>query len=425
MNKKTLRITSRITAFVMLLSAALFSGTSAQAAAFTLADIYNPTKVHSIELTIPTASEQALNNRNTAKTYTAASVTIRAAGYTMGPIQIGLRLKGSTSLELLNQRPSFKLAFNWSAALKGSRFLGLKNMTLNAMTQDESKLHEFGAYKLFNAMSVNAPRTGWASLKINGASRGLYLNVESYDDIFLGSRFKDTTLHMYEGIALNDFKPGKADGTKNTGAFLVKEGWTPAPNKDDLQKLIDVANYSSSLAWWNGMAKYTDRSQMIRMWAVENFVGHWDGYSGPLANNYFIRSNTSGKFVMLPWGTDQTFGENRQTSVLLDDYFFPMDKPQAGFPWVQQAFKKSVMDRGLLFKRCLSYTPCRTEYLTQLKAVSIKATSIKLVTAMKTASTLIAPYTNASAKKEQVRVQAWVGKQQSKVAALLKLYKIK
>jgi hypothetical protein len=83
------------------------------------------------------------------------------------------------------------------------------------------------------------------------------------------------------------------------------------------------------------------------------------------------------------------------------------------------------MDRGLLFKRCLSYTPCRVEYLTQLKAVSAKATSIKLVAAMKSASTVIAPYTNASAKSEQVRVQAWVAKQQVKVAALMKTYKIK
>jgi hypothetical protein len=79
----------------------------------------------------------------------------------------------------------------------------------------------------------------------------------------------------------------------------------------------------------------------------------------------------------------------------------------------------------MLFKRCLSYTTCRVEYLTQLKAVSLKATSIKLVASMKSTSTLIAPYTNASAKKEQVRVQTWVGKQQAKVAALLKLYKIK
>ena len=425
MNTKLLSITSRMTAFVILVTAALFSGASAQAAAFNLSDIYNPAKINSIELTVPPASESALNNVATAKLYTAASVTITAAGYKMGPIQIGLRLKGSTSLELLNQRPSFKMAFNWGTALKGVRFLGLKNMTLNSMTQDESTLHEFGAYKLFTAMSVQAPRTGWAALKVNGVSRGLYLNVESYDDIFIGSRFKDTTLHLYEGIALNDFKPGKADGTKNTGAFLVKEGWTPAPNKNDLQKLIDTANYSSTLAWWNGMAKVTDRSQMIRMWAVENFVGHWDGYTGPLNNNYFIRSNVSGKFVMLPWGADQTFGENRQTTVLLDDYFNPMDKPQAGFPWIQQAFKKTVMDRGLLFKRCLSYTPCRVEYLTQLKAVSAKATSIKLVAAMKSASTVIAPYTNASAKSEQVRVQAWVAKQQVKVAALMKTYKIK
>ena len=424
MNTKTLRTTSRLMAILMLVSAALFSGTSAQAAAFTLADIYNPAKITSIELTIPPTSEVALNRRSTAKTYTEASVTITAAGYKMGPIQIGLRLKGSTSFQLLNQTPSFKMAFNWGA-LKGSRFLGLKNMTLNAMTQDESKLHEFGAYKLFNAMGVAAPRTGWANLKINGINRGLYLNVESIDDIFLGSRFKDTTQHLYEGVALNDLKPGKANGGENDGAFLVKEGWVSTPNKNDLQKLITTANYTSPLSWWVNLAKVTDRAQLIRMWAVENFVGHWDGYSGPLNNNYFLRSNTSGKFVMLPWGADQTFGENRQTSALLDDYFYPMDKAQSGFPWVQQAFKKSVMDRGLLFKRCISYTPCKVEYLKQLKAVSAKATSIKLVASMKSASTFLAPYTNASAKKEQVRTQAWVTKQQAKVASLMRYYKIK
>ncbi|MEY2676452.1 MAG: hypothetical protein RL510_472 [Actinomycetota bacterium] len=419
-----MRLISRVLTAVLLATVSLLAGSSAQAATLTQADIYNPARINAISFNIPTASVNALSNRNSAKTYTAASVTITANGTTMGPIQIGLRLKGSTSLELLNQRPSFKVAFNWSA-LKGQRFLGLKNMTLNAMTQDTSKLHEFAAYKLFNAMNVAAPRTGWATVKVNGVDRGLYVNVESVDDIFLGTRFKDTTEHLYEAVALKDLMPGNANGLENDGAYLVKEGWRAAPHKKDLQALINAANISSQASWWAKLATVTDRSQLIRMWATENFVGHWDGYSGPIINNHYWRSNVSGKFSMIPWGTDQTFGENRQTSTPNDDYFFPMDRAAVGFPWVWQAFKKETMNRGLLFRKCLAYKPCKTEYLLQLKAVSAKATSIRLTTLMKNASTLIAPYSNDATKQEQARTQAWVVKQQAKVAALLKLNKIK
>jgi hypothetical protein len=219
--------------------------------------------------------------------------------------------------------------------------------------------------------------------------------------------------------------PGNANGLENDGAYLVKEGWTAAPNKKDLQNLINAANISSQASWWAKLATVTDRSQLIRMWATENFVGHWDGYSGPIINNHYWRSSVSGKFSMIPWGTDQTFGENRQTSTPNDDYFFPMDRAAVGFPWVWQAFKKETMNRGLLFRKCLAYKPCKTEYLLQLKAVSAKATSIRLTTLMKNASTLIAPYSNDATKQEQARTQAWVVKQQAKVAALLKLNKIK
>jgi hypothetical protein len=56
-----------MTAFVILVTATLFSGASAQAAAFKITDIYNPAKINSIELTIPPASEQALNNKATTR----------------------------------------------------------------------------------------------------------------------------------------------------------------------------------------------------------------------------------------------------------------------------------------------------------------------------------------------------------------------
>jgi hypothetical protein len=51
---------------------------------------------------------------------------------------------------------------------------------------------------------------------------------------------------------------------------------------------------------------------MTRMWAGEQYVGHWDGYGvASLAtspNNYYLHSDAAGRFTMLPSGMDQTFG---------------------------------------------------------------------------------------------------------------------
>jgi spore coat protein CotH len=375
-----------------------------------------------MSLSIPDASVTSLGTEP--KKYTAATFTITVNGYKIQNINVGVRLKGSTSLEKLSGHPSFKVAFNWGPS-KGSRLVGLKNLTLNAMTQDTSKLHEFAAYKLHNAMNVPAPRTGWTTLSVNGVNKGLYLSLETIDDIFLGSKYTSITQHLYEGVGLKDFKLGNDNGLENTGSFMVTEGWTATPNKIDLKNFIAMANISDGATWWTRFGQLADRSEWIREWAVENFTGQWDGYSGPIINNYFIRSDLFGKFVIIPWGQDQTFGENRQTSALLDNYFFATDQPKVGFPWVQQAFRKTTMDRGMLFTKCLSYSKCRTEYLTQLKLVSAKATSIKLVTLMKNAAYVIRSKTTEAQKAEQVRTQNWVALQQTKVAAVLKKYGIR
>jgi spore coat protein CotH len=296
-------------------------------------------------------------------------------------------------------------------------------MTLNAMTQDGSLIHEAAAYRLYNLVGIPAPKTSYARVFVNGVEKGLYANIETPDDIFLSKRFTDVTQHLYEGVALNDFKTGKDNGTDTWGAFLVDEGWTAVPNKNDLTKLISVANMATGASWWTAMAKYWDRKKLVMQFAVDNFTGNWDSYSGPIINNYYVRSNNAGKFTMLPWGVDQTFGENRQTRTLLDDYFFSLDGTSAAFPWVREGFKKDVIPRGLLFQKCLKYAPCKTEYLNDLKLVMSKATTT--VNFMKQASAAIGLYTSQATKDEQVRSAAWVGKQVTRVKALLKKNGIK
>lgn len=398
-------------------------GASPASAAQALGDFYNSTSIHEVYLTIDSASTTNLDKAP--KDYTSAQVEFKTAnGNASGQISIGLRLKGSTSLEKLSGRPSFKIKFNWKT-LKGDRFLGLKAMTLNAMTQDTSMIHEAAAYRLFNAMGIPASKTGYAKLFINGTFKGLYLSLETPDDIFLSKRFSDATQHLYEAQAFRDLMVGNDAGGEHTGSYTVDEGWGTTPNKLDLKKLIEVANISAPATWWTQLGKYTNRGLLIKQFAVENFLGHWDSYSGPIINNHFWRSNDKGVFTMIPWGVDQTFGENRQTQTLGDDYFFAMDAREVGYPWVMQSHKKPAIPRGLLFQKCLDYKPCKTEYLNDLKLVSAKASSTNLAGFMTSTAKLIAPFSSDNAKTEQTRSIAWLKKQQTNVAALMKKYGVK
>ena len=64
------------------------------------------------------------------------------------------------------------------------------------------------------------------------------------------------------------------------------------------------------------VAPFADLGEMTRMWAVENYIDHWDGYSvsagNPLLpNNYYLHDGADGVFRMLPSGTDSTFEAGR------------------------------------------------------------------------------------------------------------------
>lgn len=393
-------------------------------------DLYNPLKIVRADLTIPDESIAAL--RKEPKTYTPGSLSLSLEGRESGQLAITVRLKGNTSLQFdggdIDGTPSFKIKFPKATTPYG--YLGLRRMTFNAMIQDNSKIHEFGAYALFNAMGVPASKTGWLRIYMNGKDLGLYLNLEQPDSVFMQKRFKDVTQHIYEGKANEDWNIGNDDGTADNGSFVVDYGWKVTPNKNDLTNLFDYMSDFIPADWYKGMTNVTNRTLLIRAFAVENFLGHWDSYSGPLKNNYFLRSNTKGVFTYIPWGTDQTFGENRQTEKLGDTFYLPMLSETSTHPWDQ---RKNY--RGKAFVNCINYTPCKRQYLTELKAVSAKATSMKLGAQMQAVAKVINPvlaiqFKNSPSKMtlardEQARSIGFIAKRQAQVATLLKANNIK
>jgi len=327
----------------------------AQGAEDPAAPMFQPYAIDVIDLHLPQASIETLE-AEPEENYVEGTFSMAESDGTPGglgpfsaPIAVGIRLKGGNGSfrELKDEKAAFKIKFN---QVKGQKFLGLKKLTLNNMVQDASMLHETMVYEAFRALGVPAPRTGYANLYVNGVNYGVHLNVETYDDVSLPHHFASTQ-HLYEADAPGvDVTPGGA------GAFEVDEG--DEVDRTDLEALIAAAD-SGTGDWSDGMAAVADLGEMARMWAVERYAGHWDGYAGvslPVTppvrpNNYYLHSDESGLFSMLPWGTDQTWELNVE-----------FDEP-AG---------------GLLFNECFADESCEVQYVGALRKLEGVAAGLDL-----------------------------------------------
>jgi hypothetical protein len=301
-----------------LLLAAFAAGPTA-ASADDAASMYTTDAVVAIDLTL---SEKAIAELEAEPfeyvkgTFSLASTdgTPAGIGTFSTPLEVGLRLKGNlgASFQDLSGKAAFKVKFD--EFVDGQTFLGLEKMTLNNMVQDPSMLHEALAYRAFRDPGVPAPRTGYAFVRVNEEPYGLYLNLESLDVIALerifGAPFQNPPQHLYEASYGYDVYPGEAS------KFEVDEGKNKT--RTDLEALITAVNASEPASFLERIEANADLEEMTRMWAVEKYIGHWDGYAGVQKeegpnlhrpNNYYLYSDPLGRFQMIPWGTDQTFEE--------------------------------------------------------------------------------------------------------------------
>lgn len=252
---------------------------------------------------------------------------------------VGIRLKGGagSSRPIKTGKSGLKIRFD--KFVKGQLFFGVKRLTLNNMIQDPSMVHEALTYEMFHEMGLPASRVGYAFVTLNGEEYGLFLNLETLDEVSLPRWFGETTRHLFEADApKTDLLPGHAE------KFEVDEG--EEDDLADLEALIAAVNEEDG-EWFENVAAAADLERMTAQWAIERYVAHWDGYAGLPGefrpNNYYLHSDTDGVFQMMPWGTDQTW--------VLEDIAF---EHPAG---------------GIMFNECLQDSNCLELYVESLTSL--------------------------------------------------------
>ena len=183
------------------------------------------------------------------------------------------------------------------------RLRGLEKLTLNNMVQDWSCVHETLAYELMRQCDVPGPRTAWAEVYLNGEYRGLYLHLESIDDVFLARWFASAEGNLYEGEYGQDLSLGWIDGLE-----VDEQGALAVPDRADLVALATLIAQPPTEGLVGDLEAIVDVDRTLRALAVETVIGHWDGYFYYPNNWRVYHEPTSGQFQLLPSGVDQTFG---------------------------------------------------------------------------------------------------------------------
>ena len=314
---------------------------------------YNPVVVSNVNLTLPQASVDTLNNDPYTTVYQKANVSITTADGTVTTLNnIGVRLKGQATRTNLYGKAPLKLKFD--AFVPGQKFLGLTRMTLNSMVQDPSFIREDTSYRIYRAMGLVAPRTTYSWVTLNNADFGLYMNVESIDAQML-KRWLNP-VHVYSSNCY------LADITySQSGCYDTNYGDS---NRADLNAAIAVSVLNGQ-EWWTAVNKIADMTAVINLMATDIYTSNWDGYTDVVQNNYYIVFDDTGKLKIIPWGQDGTF---------------PMQE-DAQLDWLGRgpAFRNfGNQERSVMLRKCVAYTPCQAQLVRAQVAVKNKVATLDI-----------------------------------------------
>ena len=324
--------------------------------------LYDPLNPFLVEITLPPTSIGLLNADG--RTYVPADVAITLpTGEVVFAGSTGVRLKGSVgSYRNLDGKAGFKVDLG---QYDGAQALfGAQKFTFNNCVQDPSYVRQWATYEVLRQSGFPAPRVGYANIYVNGELYGLYVHLETTDESFVNRYFPNTKL-LYEGQVPTDFDL--------TNWVYFQRDIGSATDGALLANLVNALGTLPRAETWAAAEPFVDRDQVTLDFAVEAWVGHWDGYAFN-NNNFFAHfDGTDDKLRMFTWGVDQT----------LSDYIDP------------------YRNGARLQRGCLANPDCRLLYSQKLLSISAAVRASDIPNQMLAIFAALAPDMVADPRREQ------------------------
>lgn len=373
--------------------------TEEDAGSYALEDawIFAPGRIHTVAITLDEAGWSAL----AVDPYTAVDGDVEIDGVAMDTV--GVRLRGKIgSFRTLAGKPKFEIDFN--EFVEDQRFFGLEGLNLNNSVVDCSYLKERIGYRVFELAGVPALRTAYATVTVNDAPYGLYVLLEDPDDRFLSRVYADPGGNFYDGkyVRYDDGSYQLLDFTTAVdGLYQLEEG-VDVGNADIHAITSAIEANSGQPGYYDAVGAVVDWEEYHRELAVEQWIGHLDGYAMN-TNNYRVYFEPGdGRAEVVPWDFDYAF---------LQDSAWGMN-------W--------YAPRGVLASSCFADAPCAAGQKAAIQALDAALDTTALLAMVNALDALTyeatqadprreCPATDVAASREVIR--AWVSARPAELRA--------
>jgi len=224
---------------------------------------------------------------------------------------IGLAYRGNVIRK--KKKKSYNIIFQKPSTVNGAHEIHL-NAEFNDVSLSRNKL----SLDFFDRIGVISPHSKHILLYINGFCKGIYLELESFDQFLLQRRKLPMGPIIYATNYHANFSllnPEKVLKTKLSEGYTIKDG--DKIDLSNLENMIAMTNTLSNEEFEKQITQVLDVHQYLTWLAGVVCTQNFDGF----IHNYALYQNCeTGLFEITPWDYDGTWGRDLHGKPL--DYDF-------------------------------------------------------------------------------------------------------
>jgi spore coat protein H len=239
------------------------------------------------------------------------------------PIRGSLIYKGNNYSILLSYRGAFTRKLPKKPYLlqfaPPETFEGNKELHLNAEYNDHSLMRSTLSFEFFESIGVHAPKAKHILLRLNKNLQGIYLQLESFDELFLQKRGLEEGAIFYASNDDANFSlldPDYNEPKKNIlSGYTRKYGTEEDDNK--LKEFLYKINITPRNEFESMIHEYLNVENYLKWLVGVICTQNFDGF----IQNYTIYENRNiGLYEISPWDYDATWGRDVKGRDLEYDY---------------------------------------------------------------------------------------------------------
>ena len=223
---------------------------------------------------------------------------------------VDLAYRGSYTREF--RKRSYRIEF-----IEPETFSGAREIHLNAEYKDPSLIRNKLSFDFFHDLGVLSPQSQHIYLTRNGSPKGVYLQLESVDDLFLKQRALPTGPIYY--AVNNDANFSLMRDEKMKDSILSGYERAVGSRADDakLRKFINRVNTIPLCDFRDEISRYINIDKFLYWLAGAVCTMNNDGFT----HNYALyHNNETGLIEFIPWDYDATWGRKVDGGIMQSDY---------------------------------------------------------------------------------------------------------